>query len=180
MRSASPVCSPAARPPGPRVHTVPMVGLLFFNNEGFECGGLCYGGRAEDDGCNAGSILAFDRYNQQDVVTVGYHEIEGRRFYGVTIFDRPEEPIAQLAAKVDVAMQLPEGPMRDEALNARARQSGTERMIMGRTPEGEVAVQLNDSKGRPRIRMLVDKDDVPRLEFLNEAGEVVYSLPPEK
>lgn len=33
--------------------------------------------------------------------------------------------------------------------------------------------------GRPRIRMRVDQDDVPRLEFLNENGEVVYSLPPQ-
>jgi hypothetical protein len=31
-----------------------------------------------------------------------------------------------------------------------------------------------------QIRMAVDENDVPRMEFLNEKGEITYSLPPEE
>ena len=42
---------------------------------------------------------------------------------------------------------------------------------------GEAVIRLSDRQGRERLRIVVD--DVPRLEFLNEQGEVVYRLPPE-
>lgn len=44
---------------------------------------------------------------------------------------------------------------------------------------GDVSVKLMDSKGHPRIRLVVDKNDVPKMQFLNEEGEVTYQLPPE-
>lgn len=163
-----------------RSHSLPMAGLLFFNNEGFECGGLWYGGRTENGQPVAGSGLTWDRYNQQDIVSIGYYEVNGRRGYGVTVFDRPEYPLSDFAARVDAALQMPDGPEKQQVLNALARESGTERLFMGRTEDGDAVVQINDSKGPPRIRMRVDKDDIPRLEFLDEHGAVVYSLPPER
>lgn len=50
----------------------------------------------------------------------------------------------------------------------------------GLIPRGSVGVKLSDSKGQERIRLVVDADDVPRMEFLNEKGEVIYSLPPKQ
>jgi len=38
---------------------------------------------------------------------------------------------------------------------------------------------MYDIKGKQRIRMQVLKDGTPRLEFLDAAGKVVYSLPGE-
>lgn len=35
---------------------------------------------------------------------------------------------------------------------------------------------LNDSQGRPRIVLEVDKDDTPRIKILDESGEVVSQL----
>jgi hypothetical protein len=34
-----------------------------------------------------------------------------------------------------------------------------------------------DTGGRERVRMVVDASNGARLEFLDEAGKVVYSLP---
>lgn len=46
--------------------------------------------------------------------------------------------------------------------------------------DGSVSIVLNDTKVWSPIRMVVDAQDCPKLEFLNENGEVVYSLPPEQ
>ncbi|MGE8205552.1 hypothetical protein ACQKP0_13410 [Heyndrickxia sp. NPDC080065] len=43
-----------------------------------------------------------------------------------------------------------------------------------------MSVQLSDSKGKPRIQMVIDENDVPRMEFLDGDGNVVYKLPPEE
>jgi hypothetical protein len=50
---------------------------------------------------------------------------------------------------------------------------------MGKNTKGEVSVQLFDSKGTPRIRMVVDEKDIPRMEFLDSKVKVTYRLPPE-
>jgi hypothetical protein len=38
---------------------------------------------------------------------------------------------------------------------------------------------LYDSKGRERIKLQVDGDDVPRIQILDADGNVVAQLPPE-
>lgn len=38
-------------------------------------------------------------------------------------------------------------------------------------------LELNDSKGRPRIRLQVGPDDTPRVQLLDEAGGVVAQFP---
>ena len=48
---------------------------------------------------------------------------------------------------------------------------------MGKTPDGDVSMKLMDSKGKDRIRMVIDENDEPKMEFLNEHGEVIYRLP---
>lgn len=53
------------------------------------------------------------------------------------------------------------------------------RMFMGKTREGDLTIQMNDSIGRERIRIGIDKEDNPKIEILNDEGEVIYQLPPE-
>lgn len=55
----------------------------------------------------------------------------------------------------------------------------TERAFTGKNNNGDVTVHPNDQNGNQRIRMVIDEQDVPRLEFLNAQGEVTYKLPPE-
>ena len=36
---------------------------------------------------------------------------------------------------------------------------------------------MMDTKGRPRMRLYVDKNDQPAIEMLDEKGAAVYTLP---
>ena len=51
------------------------------------------------------------------------------------------------------------------------------RAFMGKTQNGDVSMKLMDSKGKDRIRMVIDENDEPRMEFLDAHGEVTYKLP---
>jgi hypothetical protein len=55
------------------------------------------------------------------------------------------------------------------------------RVLLGTSNAGDGAVlALYDSHGRPRIQLQVDGTDVPRIQILDEEGQVVAQLPPEE
>jgi hypothetical protein len=39
------------------------------------------------------------------------------------------------------------------------------------------SIELNDSRGKPRIRLSVDENDKPSIAVLDESGAVVSRLP---
>jgi hypothetical protein len=54
--------------------------------------------------------------------------------------------------------------------------SAPHRIRLGCYTQIGAMLALNDSRGRPRIVLEVDKDDVPRIKILDESGEVVSEL----
>jgi hypothetical protein len=55
------------------------------------------------------------------------------------------------------------------------------RVLLGTDNVGDGSLLfLYDSKGRPRISLQVDGDDVPRIQILDADGNVVAQLPPEE
>lgn len=148
-------------------------GMLFYNESGEECGGLVFG-----DG-EAG--LLFDQYHQDQVIGVTYgQDAEGRNEYGMVLWDRPDMPLGEWMQEWSRIQSLPEGNDRDRAEKEFKASDlwGKRRAYIGKSSDGEVGVTLSDSKGRTRIRMVIGADDMPRLEFLDEAGNLAFRLPP--
>ncbi len=140
---------------------IPTAGLIFYNDEEDECGGLVFGGGGQ--GATAG--LLFDQYKQDQVIGLIYSEGDGERHYGLQIWDRPDIPFLEIweAAKSRGGQPRPE-------------LFGALRIFVGRTPKGEALIKISDRQGRERLRIVVD--DAPRIEFLDERGEVIHRLPP--
>jgi hypothetical protein len=55
--------------------------------------------------------------------------------------------------------------------------SGVSRVFVGRGTKNEAVVSLADTKGKPRILMSVDGENVPSLQFLDENGKVMFKIP---
>ena len=152
-----------------------MAGFAFYNEGGEECGGLIYGNRR--------AILAFDQYQQDEILGLSYHEgADGKRRYGFYVEQRPEIPMLQKLAIVEPVMAMDDGPDKTAAIQRLVEQGlwgDVPRVMIEKTAEGEAVLGLADSKGRTRVRMTVDADDTPRIEFLDASGEVTYRLPPD-
>jgi hypothetical protein len=155
-------------------------GVLFFNTQGDECGGLSYDGRQQDGKVSAGALLAFDRFRQDQTVGVQYGEANGRYFAGLFVWDRPDKSLGPLIEKLAAIEKMPDGPEKTAALKElRQTPGGAERVMVGRDRDQSAVVRLDDANGQPRIRLSVNAAGVPRLEFLDKSGKVTYSLPPE-
>jgi hypothetical protein len=165
---------PASRVAGqnlPREGKTPAI--LFYNEEGDECGGLVFQGRKVNGQVQASQSLTFDQYQQDQTLQLVYSEEDNNRLVGMRIKDRPDIPLPEHARRLAEWQKMPEGPEKVAALDPiRA----PDRVFVGKS-NGNAAVFLFDAKGQPRIKMVVDANNVARLDFLDAAGNVVQRLP---
>lgn len=151
-------------------------GIIYFNHEGTEAGGLAYGSESIDDEVSAGGGLTVDRMNQDQVISMQYGEHGGRSMAALQVWDRPSE---HMEGTLELVMAHQAGDIDREEFQQRVAQEVegiAHRLVVG-SVNRTALVQLNDSQSRPRIRISVDTLDVPALEFLDADGEVVLTIP---
>jgi hypothetical protein len=131
----------------------PQAGMIFYNEEGSENGGLIFGGHrnAKGEVVDSGGSLTFDKYDANQIV----------QFAGV---DDKEDKFAGLRVN-------------DSDAGGQTRQ----RIWVGtRGGDGSAVIALRDAQGRKRIVMEVAADGTPQLSFLDAAGKVIQQMAPAK
>lgn len=159
-----------------------LSGIIFFNEQGDEVGGLLYNGFPRDTGYWAGGHLSFDQWKQNQVVAIQYLDNGRSRRAGLRVWDRPTDrrfgDFLDLGlARMESEDQTVRDSLRAEMQLARDRGDlGVERLFVG--SQNEVAqIQLRDKEGRVRVQLLVDSSNDARLEFLDEAGNITATFP---
>jgi hypothetical protein len=158
-------------------------GIIFFNDEGTENGGLTFTGKKNPDGTYAASSgFSFDQFNQDQILYFQYAEENGRRRTGFTIADRADADIYDMVQERDSIMKLPEGAARNEALQRwQQPRNGVPlfatRLYVGRTVQKASVVNLADPLGRTRLQLKVDSLGVASIEFMDENGKVTGKFP---
>jgi hypothetical protein len=127
----------------------PQAGMLFYNNEGSENGGLIFGGHRNEKGevVESGGSLSFDKYGASQIVQLAGVDDKDDRFAGLAISE----------------------------YNGRNRDR---RVWVGRTDDGTASVSLMGADGKKRIVMQVTSDGTPSLTFLDDTGQVIQRLTP--
>jgi len=127
----------------------PQAGMIFYNDEGSENGGLIIGGHrnAKGEVVDSGGSLSFDKYGANQIV----------QLIGV---DDKEDRLAGLSVT-------------DSLTGADNRR----RVWVGRGDDGTATVDLMDAQGKKRIVMEVKADGTPSLFFLDANGKVISQFP---
>lgn len=157
-------------------------GMIFYNEEGNENGGMGFSGHTRDGHVSANAGFMFDQYGQDQTVGLTYDEEDGRRSAGLRVWDRPNQPITVLADLVEPIKQMADGPektkrmtvVRDSAMKLGL--GGAQRVFVGKQRDKTATVVLADAQSRPRLRLVVDSAGAARIEFLDDAGKVVRTL----
>jgi hypothetical protein len=158
-------------------------GIIFFNDEGTENGGLTFTGRKRDDGTYSSSVgMSFDQFNQDETLTLRYSDENGRKTSAITIAERDERDIYDLIMQRDSINKMTDSTARTEALRRlMGSRNGVPlaapRVYLGRDRSRAAVLNLFDPNGRPRLRLKVDSLGTASVEFLDEQGAVTARLP---
>ena len=181
-RIAGPVVAGKAYPVALSDGREHMAGMIFFNQDGDEMGGLVFNSFRLPNGKAAGiGHLSFDRFQDNQVVALQYKENATSVQAGLTVYDRPGTGVfATSFALLDEARSAPPARLAEirRQLAELSAQGGlgAERAFLG-SRDRSAQLLLKDAIGRVRARLVIDTDDAARLEFLDEAGKVTAKYP---
>jgi hypothetical protein len=149
-------------------------GMIFYNNEGTENGGLIFDGEDINGVRQSGGSLTFDRYEQDQVVQLMGSEDGEARSAGLVVNDQPEKALDFDA--IARAAALPAGQR--GALYKAANAGRTQRLFVGRSEDKTARIALRDGEGRERLVMSVTDGGAARIDFLDASGKIVRSVTP--
>ena len=156
-------------------------GLLLVNDEGTEDGGLIWGGLRDANGKPTSfGHLSFDQYDQDQTLSLGSTLLpDGKTVASVSLNDAP----GRLITEKDILdsnrfKTMPHGPARAAAFAQlqKTYPALVPRAALARSPEGWVGLQLSDTSGQVRARLVVKDDGEPALEFLDASGKVLRAI----
>jgi len=157
-------------------------GIIFFNQYGDEVGGLLYNGFQKDSGYSALEHFSFDQWKQNQVLALQYIDNGKTKRTGLRIYDRPtnvtlDKMFDLLKKRNETARNTPAFDSLNKEINAANTrgESGAERMFIGSLDE-TAQIQLKDKSGKVRIKIYVDNDGEPKIEFLDAGGKIVNQL----
>ena len=170
---------------------VPFSGLMFYNQEGVEEGGLVYDGKSTPTGQNAEVSLTFDQYRQDQNIYLHHEEHKDANETsiddGLTINSRPDHTAIKAEYRAyETINKLPKADQ--DAAKLKALQDGvisTRRLFFGDqrgnkngTPFDNAGLFIKNRWGKDAMKIYVDYSNVPHLEVYDQLGKsIVYDLP---
>ena len=153
-------------------------GMLFFSEKGDEIGGLIFDG---DTGKGQGGSLTFDKFRGDQTIQLTHQEDkDGNYFAGLRMNDE-NISLPDRLSKIEEIKKLPTKELQDAA-KQKMRENGeflVNRLFIGKAWNKRSLIQMSDAKGRMRLELSVEPNGNPKLNFLDENGKVIYSLPDE-
>jgi hypothetical protein len=153
-------------------------GLIYFNEEGDECGGFTWDGTKKENGM----VLTADQYKNDQIMALYYQQDSGltpARSYGFKLWDRSDTfTLARELDYIDSLQKLHDTAAYNKGINALQKQGliGVDRLFLGRTRDGLTGLFLRDDRGIPRLRIFISKENQPLIQTLDDQGRVVGSL----
>ena len=162
-------------------------GLIFYDDEATECGGLVFSGRKDSSGKYfASGHFSFDQYNQNQVLYLQYLDDNGERKTGLYVDDwHNSPPYPEFRRTYKETEKLTDGPEKDAKLKellepANSDPAFAHRVFIGKDADKSALINLADKKGKTRIQLIVDSTGEAKINFLDPIGKIVYSLPNKK
>ena len=151
-------------------------GMIFFGENGNEIGGFVFDSNSE---MGQGGSLTFDKFRGDQTIQFIHEEDKSENYFAGLKMNDQNMPMIDLVNKQKEIEKLPTKEAKELAYKA-LRDKGllmTERLKIGRDYDKSSIIKLKDAKGNVRIELKVEANGDSSLNFLNEFGKVVYSLP---
>ena len=158
-------------------------GMLFFNEDGIECGGFIFDGQRTESGHSSGLSLTYDKYDGDQVMqllTQDYQEGDERTVRTtLTFIDRPVNEtqlrLFEIAKELDYLAETDPEAMQEKYLeyNEQGLLGAVPRIILGQSRSQKNGLFLFDDQGVSRAMFYVDKENRAKLDFFDEQGNII-------
>ncbi len=154
-------------------HTERDAGLLFFNEDGDEVGGLVF----SIDSTQSSQLLTFDQRKNDQIMVLHKHEYkednEWEKQYGLMLLERSDTPLHIKMAELKAIEETKDSIERQKRLRDYYKNPENrvpQRLFVGRTYSEDVGLFLYDKFRKPRLLIYVDKDGEPHIESFDKEG----------
>jgi hypothetical protein len=115
----------------------PQAGMLFYNDEGSENGGLVFSGHKDSNGnvVDSGGSLSFDKYGANQIVQIAGVDDSSDRFAGMSIRDDNKRVWVGRTGDGDAMLSLMDG-------------NGRKRIVLKVTAAGQSSLEFLDASGK--------------------------------
>jgi len=169
---------------------VTFSGLMFYNEEGQETGGLVYRGKTIPGGQDSDVTLTFDQFRQDQNVYLHHEEFKDERGLriedGLTINARPDWTHIKDEYATYAEMEKLSPEQRDELqlkslqagkISTRRLFFGVQRGLKGGNSYDDTGVFIKNKWGRNAIKLYIDNDNKPHFEIFDPLGKtLLYEL----
>jgi hypothetical protein len=163
-------------------------GILFYDAEGSESGGLTFGGRKDSQGAiTRFGHLSFDRYEQDQMFTIDAVDDGTNHRSSIQMIDQPDWSIVEYLDLLKTIQGLPESER--QARIAQFFETHSTQGVGVRTSlsnekypdapgSSRNALHFFDSQNVQRLEVGLDSSDSPALEVSDETGNLIDRVPP--
>lgn len=151
-------------------------GIIFFNNQGDECGGIIANVSSEKGATNSGMSFTMDNFHDDQVIQIlndeTYENGAAKIQRGLTINEFPVGTnLIARSAKFEELEKIKDSKEKDEKMNALWSKEGSKkRLFVGRNKNNDSGLFLYDTDGKPKMKIYVDKNGSPKIEVIDENG----------
>ncbi|WP_447641417.1 MULTISPECIES: hypothetical protein [Chitinophagaceae] len=154
-------------------------GIIFFNNQGDECGGIIAEVSKHGQAINSGMSFTMDNYHDDQVIQLlndeTYEDTIAAIQRGLIVREYPAgTDLISRNKKLESLERIEDPKERERQIEALIGKEGAKkRVFVGRTTKSDAGLFLYDDKGTPKIKIYVDKSGKPKIEVVDEKGQVV-------
>ena len=151
-----------------------IAGLLFFNEDGDEIGGLVYG----IDSTDSYQLLTFDQRKNDQIMALRKDEYledgKWKKQYGLLLQERSEKQSNVIISELNNIRSIKDSITRENEFKKfynDPENLAPQRLFIGRTYSEYVGLFLMDKNNKPRLQIYLDENGEPHIESFDENGE---------
>lgn len=151
-------------------------GIIFFDNNGNECGGLVYNEKIENGTVHKMMSFTMDNYKNDQVLQLingeTYKDGQARIHRGMVINEFPVgAEMGPLIEQMDKLHAIKDTAVQRAKIDSLFEKVGSKRrLFIGRTNENQSGIFLYDNSGRPRMQIFVDSVGKPQVLSFDTLG----------
>jgi hypothetical protein len=161
-------------------------GIIFFNNEGNESGGIISAVYAKDGRLNSGMSFTMDRYNNDQVIQILNNEMyengneKIQRGFLVSEFPKGAKFFSLNNQYEEIKKIKDKKLQREKTIELLRKEGSRKRIYLGKSFNDESGLVLYNKDGKPKLKVFIDDKGQPKIKYANAKGKMVDLIKGQK